>query len=114
MAESPHPSPEVDSLDIVELVMAMEEAFEARNERPLSPEQSEQLIREIKRRIAGGESCDPSDFDDDALAALVRKLGPRSPQGQAGAAVRARTIFRVVTYRDRPVQTLEENRLSCQ
>ena len=46
------------------------------------------MIRET--RIAKG---DEGDLDDDALAALVRKLGPRNPPGQAGAAVKPEEQF---------------------
>jgi hypothetical protein len=42
------------------------------------------FIREIEVRIAKGEFGDEGGFDGDALAA-VRKPGPRSPRGQAGA-----------------------------
>lgn len=65
-----------DSLDIVEMVMALEEGLPP--DQRWTDEQRQQLIREIG---------DKDDWDDDALAALVRKLGPR-PSGQAGAAVK--------------------------
>src|SRR6266404_37708 len=82
MAEQTNPSPPEDSLDLVERVMAIEELIN----QDLTPGQRERLIREIEAQIASGEFGDEGDFDDDALAALVRKLGPRSPLGQAGAA----------------------------
>ena len=80
----------VDSLDLVELVMAIESAID----RDLDPSEREWLIREIKTRMATGEFGNEGDFDDDALGALVRKLGPRSPRGQAGAAVKPEEPFR--------------------
>lgn len=102
MAQQTNPGPAEDSLDLVELVMAIEELtnahaspgqrtrlsreIEALINPRLTPGQRERLIGEIKARIANGEFGDEGDFDDDALAALVRKLGPRSPRGQAGAA----------------------------
>ena len=68
-----------DSLDTVELVMAFEEALSN-----LPPgDKRDRLIREIEERIARGEF---GDEDDDALASLVRIIGPRKPHGQAGAA----------------------------
>ena len=97
-----------DSLDLVELVMAIEvlisphvspgqrerlsREIESLINPRLTPGQRERLIGEIKARIANGEFGD-DDFDDDALAALVRKLGPRSPRGQAGAAARPEELF---------------------
>ncbi len=74
-----------DSLDVVELVMAIEEALDA--DTGLTSSQRERLIRELEDRIARGEFGD-DDLDADALSALVRKLGPRSPRGQAGAAAK--------------------------
>ncbi len=73
---SPGPS---DSLDFVELAMAIEEAFDIQ----LTALEKEGLMREIQERIARGGFGD--DFDDDDFAVLVRKLGPRSPRGQAVA-----------------------------
>ena len=82
-------SPE-GSLDRVELLMAIEEALfdRSRADPPLAPTDRKWLMREIAARIERGEFGGMDDLDDDALAALVRKLGPRSPRGQAGAAVR--------------------------
>lgn len=74
-----------DSLDIVELVMAIEEALAHRGV-ALSPGERDQLAREIEARIQRGEFGDWTDFDDDDFAALVRKVAPRGPRGQAGAA----------------------------
>jgi hypothetical protein len=68
-----------DSLDVVELVMAFEEALSFL---PPGP-QRDRLIHEIEERIANGEF---GDEDDDALASLVRIIGPRTPRGQSGAA----------------------------
>jgi hypothetical protein len=84
MAEEANPSPDDDSLDVVELVMAIEEALG----RDLAPRERDWLIGEIKARIARGEFGGEGDIDGDTLAALVRKLGPRGPRGQAGAAVK--------------------------
>jgi hypothetical protein len=110
MAEPRNPSPAEDSLDIVERVMAIEEAL-IDPCLPLAPNQRERLIREIEARITGGEFGDEGDFvreiiariansefgdagdfDDDALAAVVRKPGPRSPRGQAGAAAQPEAL----------------------
>ncbi len=74
-----------DSLEVVELVMAIEEALDA--DTGLAPDQRERLIHELEARIARGEFGD-DDLDADALSALVRKLGPRGPRGQAGAAAK--------------------------
>ena len=90
MAEQTNPSPAEDSLDLVERVMAIEEALINPH---LAPGERELLIREIEARIARGEFGDEGDIDDDALAALVRKLGPRSPRGQAGAAAQPEEPF---------------------
>jgi hypothetical protein len=87
-----NPSPAEDSLDRVERLMAIEEAIIQADSR-LTPEQRERLMREIEALIAHGEFGDEGDFDDDALAALVRKLGPRSPRGQAGAAAQPEDPF---------------------
>lgn len=68
-----------DSLDIVELVMAYEDAVSQ-----LPPGQArDRLIREIETRIAEG---DFGDEGDDTLAGLVRLIRPRDPSGHAGAA----------------------------
>jgi hypothetical protein len=82
-----------DSLDAVELVMAIEEAI---CDLDLAPDARERLIREIEARIESGEFPDADDFDDDALGALVRNLGPRNPRGplgHAGAAVKPEEPF---------------------
>lgn len=68
------------SLDIVEFVMALEAAFP-----DLGPEECERLGLELKERFERGD-FDSDDLDDDDLAALVQKLGPRTPRGQTGAA----------------------------
>jgi hypothetical protein len=72
-----------DNLDLVECVMAIEEALIDRHS---ASGQRDELIHELKARIAKGEFGGEGDLDDDAFTALVRKLGPRSPRGQAGAA----------------------------
>ncbi|MGD1096262.1 MAG: hypothetical protein ABSB35_30250 [Bryobacteraceae bacterium] len=70
---------EPDSLDIVELVMAYEDALSQ-----LPPgQQRDRLIHEIETRIARGELGDEG---DDPLAALVRIVRPRHPSGHTGAA----------------------------
>jgi hypothetical protein len=81
---------EHDSLDIVELVMAVVGAIPA--DSTLTDEQRDQWIREIRTRVASGEFGDKDDLDDDAVAALVRRIGPR-PRGQAGAAVKPEEPF---------------------
>ena len=91
MAEQTNPGPGEDSLDLVERIMAIEEAFDL--DARLTPAQREVMIREILARIAHGEFGDQGDLDDDALAALVRKLGPRTPRGQAGAAAEPEEPF---------------------
>jgi hypothetical protein len=84
MSEETKPGPAGDSLDRVELLMAIEEAFI--DQIQADPAQRERLIREIEARMERGE------FGDDALAALVRKVGPH-PRGQAGAAVQPEELF---------------------
>jgi hypothetical protein len=90
MAEQTNPGPAEDSLDLFERVMAIEEALS--NPR-LTPGQRERLMREIEARIANGELPGEGDFGDDALAAAVRKPGPRSPRGQAGAVAPPEELF---------------------
>jgi len=86
MSELPEPRRNADSLDVVELTMAIEEAFDL--DESLSPAQRERLIREIEARIERGELRDLRDLDDGALGIPVRKLGPKGPLGQAGAAAK--------------------------
>jgi len=110
MAEQANPSFADDSLDLAECVMAIEEALMNRRFAPgqrerlireleaffaphLAPGQRDQLIREFEVLLANGEFGDEGDFDDDAFTALVRKLGPRGPRDQAGAAVQPEEPF---------------------
>ena len=86
MAEQRNPNHLDDSLDLVELVMAIESAID----RDLDPSEREWLIREIKARMAAGEFGDEG---GDVLAALVRKRGPRNPRGHAGAVVEPEEPF---------------------
>jgi hypothetical protein len=51
----------------------------------LAPDERQRLIREVEARIERAEFGDEDDFGDDDFAALVRKIGPRSPRGQSGA-----------------------------
>jgi hypothetical protein len=90
MAEQTNSRLPEDSLDLIERVMAIEEVL---FDPHLTPGQRDRLIREIEARIASGEFGEEGGFDDDALAALVRKLGPRSPRGQAGAAANPEELF---------------------
>jgi hypothetical protein len=90
MAEQTNFSPAEDSVDLVELVMAIEEAL---IDRHLPPDERERLALEIAARMARGEFGDGGGFDDDDFAALVRKLGPSSPRGQAGAAAKVEEPF---------------------
>ena len=78
-----HSKKTVDSLDMVELVMALEGSIG--QDVRLPAEDREWLIHEIAARIERGEFGDESDLDDDFLASLVRRLGPKGPPGQAGA-----------------------------
>ena len=78
---------DLDSLDIVEAVMALEESVDQVHANPgLSPEQRDAIIRRLWASIED-EFPDDQGLDDDTLAALVRKLGPR-PRGSSGAAAR--------------------------
>jgi hypothetical protein len=86
MSDQPRPRRTVDSLDNLELEMAIDESIGV--DPTLTPAQRERLIHEIKERIERGEFGDRGDLDDDALGILVRKLGPRGPLGQAGAAAK--------------------------
>lgn len=74
-----------DSLDFVEGVMAIEASF-ADQLRGLTEVERHRVIQEIWKRMQSGEFGSGHDLDDEGLAALVRKLGPRNPRGQAGAA----------------------------
>lgn len=91
---TPQPHPEGwDSLDIVELQMALEEALSGE-----AGEERAERIHQLRARLAelniphelwdelGGAG--PDSDDDDLLAALVRKPGPKVPPGRSGAAVR--------------------------
>jgi len=99
MSDETKPGSAEHSLDRVERLMAIEEVLIDRIQ--ADPAQRERLIREIEARMERGEFGDDvafdGDFDDDldndALAALVRKLGPLSPRGQAGAAVQPEELF---------------------
>jgi len=71
----------MDSLDIVEVAMVLEESLDGYEN--LTEAERERLLRELRARIEGGEFG-----DDEGLAMLVRKLGPKGPLGEAGAAVR--------------------------
>ncbi len=95
MSEWSHPGHPDDSLDRVERLMAIEEALLSRIQADsrLTPDQRDWLIREIEARIERGEFGEGEDLDDDALAALVRKLPPRGPSGQAGAAAKPEEPF---------------------
>jgi hypothetical protein len=84
--EPKHPERAIDSLDAVELVMAIEEVIGT--DPDLTDRQREALIQEIEARIASGEFGGPGDFDDNALAAVVGNRGPRNPPGQAGVAAK--------------------------
>ena len=84
MSDKIRPAPD-DSLDRVERLMAIEEAL---SHMSLAPDERERLIGEIEALLSSGEFGDADDFDDDALAAMVRNLDPRSPRGHAGAAVK--------------------------
>ena len=86
MYEESKPSLSRDSLEVVERMMAIEETLE-RNP-SLTPAARERLIREIEARFERGEFGGEDDLDDDALAILVKKLGPKTPRGQAGAAAK--------------------------
>jgi|SRR2546429_759632 len=96
MSEQTEPGPAEDSLDRVERLMAIEEALinQIQADPRLTLDQRERLIREItaelEARIERGEFGDEGDWD---AAALVRKLGPRSPRSQAGAAVKPEEPF---------------------
>jgi hypothetical protein len=73
-----------DSLDIVEAVMAIEEVVDHIKADPsLSSAQRQAKLRDLWDWIE--REFGDADLDDDALGALVRKLGPR-PRGQSGAA----------------------------
>ena len=81
MSERPDLSPVEDSLDLVELDMALEAALPH-----LTPDQREEMARDILARRARGEECRGGGDDDDALSALARRRGPRGPNAQSGAA----------------------------
>ena len=66
--------------------MAIEEALldQIQADPRLSLEQKQWLFREIEARIQRRE-FEGGDDSDDALGALVRRLGPRGPRNQSGA-----------------------------
>ena len=88
MAGLDRPDDSQDSLERIERRLAMEEALIEKigaDER-LSLDAREHLIREI---LTSDEFWNDDDRnDDDALAILVRKLGPKGPTGKSGIAVR--------------------------
>jgi hypothetical protein len=91
MSERTSPIPDDDSLDSVERAKAIDETLNQIYADPrLSFAQRELLIREIEERIASGEFGDEG---GEALAALVRKRGPRNPSGQASAAAEPEDPF---------------------
>ena len=64
-------------------MMAIEERLNRAPTDPrLTASQRERLLREIAERIKRGEL---GDDEGDAIAGLVRNLGPRDPKGLAGA-----------------------------
>ena len=83
-----------DSMKRVERLFAIEEALieRIRSDHSLSSAQREEQIREVGARAESGDFPAGDDWDDDdALAILVRKLGPKGPQGKLGAAIRPET-----------------------
>jgi len=80
-----------DSLERIERQLAIEDELIEKivaDER-LSLGAREQLIREILALRDSDDFWNEDDWnDDDALAILVRKLGPKGPQGKSGVAVR--------------------------
>ena len=106
MSDRSSPGSAKDSLDLVELTMAIEEAIgsdanltPAERDRwitvieevvdryaDMAPAQREQLIAELRARIERGEFGHLDEFGDNGLGILVKKPGPKSPRGQAGAA----------------------------
>jgi len=80
------PGHTIDSLEVVELMMAVEEAIDA--DASLTPAQPERLLHDIQARFERGEFGDIDDLDDGSLGILIRKIGPRSPRSQAGAAAK--------------------------
>src|ERR1035438_10058035 len=68
MPEPSEQGRDADSLDIVEVMMAVEEAIGV--DESLSPAQRERLLREIEARIERGEIGDLSDLDEGALGVL--------------------------------------------
>jgi hypothetical protein len=85
-----------DSLDAVELVMAIEEALGP--DESMSADEREQLVREILARRNNDEFWD----DDDALATLVRKLRPKGPKGRPGVAVQPEVESYQILEEDSP------------
>ena len=90
MTEHPNPGSRRDSLEVVELMMAVEQAID--DDSSLSPGQKERLVREIEARIESGAFRD-DDLDDDAASILVHKLGPGGPYGQGSAKVKPEDAF---------------------
>jgi hypothetical protein len=85
---------DIDSMKRVERLFAIEEALiqRIRSDHSLSSAQRDELIREVEARAESGDFPEGDDWDDDdALAILVRRLGPKGPQGKLGAALRPET-----------------------
>lgn len=89
MSGQTRPNPTEDSLDRLARLMTLEETLinQIEADTRLAPGERKRLIREVEARIERAEFGDEDDFDEGALAALVRNLGPR-PRGQAGTAAR--------------------------
>lgn len=89
MSPQRHPE-DPDSLEVVELMVELEDLTTGE---PVGEEERRRRIRGIRARLKHfdlgvlGEFLDGDD-DDDLLASLVRKLGPKGPQGKSGAAAR--------------------------
>jgi hypothetical protein len=92
---TPGEHPELDSLDIIELQMALEEALSGE-----AGEERAERIGELRARLAqydiprefwdelgGGDDAGRGD-DDGLMAILVRRLGPKGPLGKSGVALR--------------------------
>jgi len=68
----------------------------------VSPHERQQLILEILAQMDSDDRRDDDDWDDDALAILVRKLGPKGPKGRSAVAVRPEVESDEIPGEERP------------
>ena len=80
-----------DSLERIERLLVIEDTLieRIRADCSLSSAEREELIREVEDRIERGDFPEGDDWDGDLQGILVRRLGPKGPQGKFGAAAKS-------------------------